>query len=96
MEDMEREVQQTQLEITNWNKEVSEMRAEYMWLLYFSVPKMMLLYNLIRSSCQGDERTDKIVHEVSFLMSSGWEELRRGEIIKVCAVKLYMHGSMHP
>lgn len=85
-ESMEREVQETQLLITEWNGKVSNLRAKYTWLLYFSVPKMMLLYDLIHSSCQGEERTDEIVHEVSFLMTNQLEDtvkLRRGREVKV-------------
>lgn len=67
-EGMNNEVQRTQLLITEWNHEVSELQARYTWLLYFSVPKMLLLYHLICSSGIEGENVDKIVHEVSILM----------------------------
>lgn len=73
-ESMESIVEQTQLSITEWSKEVSHLRTQYTWLLYFSVPKMLLLYWLIRSSCQGEKMLDEIVHEVSFLMINQPEE----------------------
>ena len=80
-EEIEHMVQQAQCQITMWNSEISDLRAEYTWLLYFSVPKIMLLYDLIRSSCEGVKRTDEIVHEVSFLTTNRLKDMMklRGE-----------------
>ena len=62
---------------------VAELRNEYKWLLFFSVPKLLLLYHLLQ-----DQNLGAIVHEISFLFSntqSSWESAvvevnsRRGE-----------------
>jgi hypothetical protein len=69
------EVQQMQLLVTRWNHEVSDLRARYTWLLYFSVPKMLRLYHLIHSPREEMEvKVKMIVHEVSFLVKSQPEE----------------------
>lgn len=72
-------VPDTQLLVTKWTHEVSDLRSLYTWLLYFSVPKMLQLYQLIRAPGAG--QVDSIVHEVSFLavsQSTEREELREG------------------
>lgn len=90
-ESIDGKVQETQTLIKGWNCEVTRLRDQYSWLLYFSVPKMMLLYKAICSLFRGEEkRVDEIVHEVSFLMTNlpaDREKLRRGvEVYRaVCA-----------
>ncbi len=61
--------------LTNWNKEVSDLRARYPWLLFFSVPKMLLLHKLMSSSSQDEVK--KVVHEVSFLIAEGRGNLEK-------------------
>lgn len=86
-ENMESMFEQTQRLITKWSSEVSHLRAQYTWLLYFSVPKMMLLYWLIHDSCQGgEEMVDKMVHEVGFLMINQpgeGEKLRKTVVVSI-------------
>lgn len=62
---------------------MAELRNEYKWLLFFSVPKLLLLYHLLQ-----DQNLAAIVHEISFLFSNtqaSWESAvvevnsRRGE-----------------
>lgn len=60
-----------QTSLIEWKKEVSDLRAEYTWLLYFSVPKIFLLYELICSSPEETEGLpEKIIQEVSLLTVS--------------------------
>lgn len=71
-------VHETQLLVTKWTQQVSELRSCYTWLLYFSVPRMLQLYQLINSTGLSDgEKVDRIVHEVSFLTVSQPEEIER-------------------
>lgn len=53
--------------VEKWQKEVSDLRFRYPWLLYFSIPKMLLLYRHIKSPPH-DIVNDAIVHEVSFVV----------------------------
>ena len=68
--------------LTNWMKCVAELRSQYDWLLFFSVPKLLLVYHLLQ-----EENVEAIVHEISFLCSNeqaAWEsaqvevKVRRG------------------
>ena len=50
---------------------VAELRNQYDWLLFFSVPKLLLLYHLLQ-----DQNLEAIVHEISFLLpkrQTSWE-----------------------
>lgn len=60
-------VQEMHTSVTKWKQEVSNLRVDYTWLLYFSVPKILLLYDLITSS---PSEAEKIIQEVSFLTAS--------------------------
>ena len=53
--------------LTTWMQHVTKLRNQYDWLLFFSVPKMLLLYHLLQ-----DEKPnlEAIVHEISFLCSN--------------------------
>jgi hypothetical protein len=66
-------VQEAQLLVTKWNHEVSDLQDCYTWLLYFSISKILQLHELIYTS-EEEKVDDKIVHEVSFLMSGQAEE----------------------
>lgn len=72
-EEVEDIVIKMQHTLTKWNKKVSELRACFPWLLYFSIPKMMLLYKLIHSPFP----SKKVVHEVSFLVTEGKGNLKK-------------------
>ena len=52
---------------------MAELRNDYKWLLFFSVPKLLLLYHLLQ-----DQNLAAIVHEISFLFSNtqvSWESV---------------------
>ena len=49
---------------TTWVNRVDELRNQYKWLMFFSIPKMLLLYNLLIAK---DPNLKAIVHEISFL-----------------------------
>lgn len=66
-EDVNAMVQDTQLTVSNWTREVTKLRSDYPWLLFFSIPRMLQLYKLINSH---EREVDKIVHEVSFLAAN--------------------------
>lgn len=67
--------------VEEWEQEVSELRSQYAWLLYFSIPKMLLLFKLLKSRSQS---IDAIVHEVSFIVYNQkveTTELRQGVLV---------------
>lgn len=84
--DVDRMVQDTQQLVTTWTHDVSNLRNQYPWLLYFSVPKLLHLYSLIMSTqLEGDDKIDRLLHEISFLAVTHRAEtskLRQG--IQVC------------
>ena len=52
---------------------MTELRHQYEWLLFFSVPKLLLLYHLLKEE---KPNLEAIVHEISFLCSNtqeAWE-----------------------
>ena len=56
-----------------WMECVAELRSQYDWLLFFSVPKLLRLYHLLQEE---DLNLEAIVHEISFLCSNeqaAWE-----------------------
>ena len=56
-----------------WMERVAELRSQYDWLLFFSVPKLLRLYHLLQEE---DLNLEAIVHEISFLCSNeqaAWE-----------------------
>ena len=61
-------VKETEAALESWKKRVAELRNQYRWLLFFSIPKILYLYKLLSSSEDGEpELLDKIVCEISFL-----------------------------
>lgn len=69
-------VHDTLCQIANWKDEMDCLCTQYSWLLYFNVPKMLSLNKLICSSlCAEDvEKVEKIVYEVSFLVTNTQSE----------------------
>lgn len=73
--------------LAKWTQDVDELRNQYHWLLFFSMPKMLRLNHLLREK---NPNVEAIVHEISFLcrndqaawenaqvvveVSSGWSE----------------------
>ena len=53
--------------LATWLQSVDELRAKYDWLLFFSVPKLLILYHLLQVE---DPNLETIVHEISFLCSN--------------------------
>ena len=56
---------------------MAELRNQFDWLLFFSVPKLLLLYGLLRE--EGPD-LEAIVHEISFLCcneQATWESVRK-------------------
>ena len=66
IEEADQRVEQTELTLKNWRIQVVTDYTQ--WLLFFSIPKMLCLYELL--SCNEHElefQVDQIVHEISFL-----------------------------
>ena len=70
---MDIKVKEVQNLVTEWYQEMSNLQDQYTLLLYFSVPKILLLYKLLNSSCleEGENcRVDNIFCEISFLVNN--------------------------
>ena len=76
------QVADTEATLTAWASGVTKLRSQYQWLLFFSVPKQLLLYQLIQQceeeeeegegqgEGQGEQCVDLLVREVMFLVSN--------------------------
>ena len=61
-----------------WTHEVSNLRNQYTWLLYFSVPKMLRLYSFVSfPDLQGEDVVDRLLHEISFLAVTNTAETQK-------------------
>ncbi len=93
-EEVDRTVQETQQQVTAWTRQVSDLCNQFPWLLYFSVPKMLRLYGFLTSpDLHGDDKVDRLLHEISFLAITNTAEtqnLRRGiqvSIVHLCILR---------
>lgn len=80
-ENVHLEVLRMQEFVADWKLKVSKLQSRYTWLLYFSIPKMLLFYKQINSSSKD---IDTIVHEVSFIVYNQKIErtqLRQGVLV---------------
>ena len=68
--------------VQQWSEKVSQLRREYSWLLFFSVPKLLLLYSLVNKK---EPKIPAIVAEISFLFENNMEV--RGKLITVLKVQ---------
>ena len=59
-------VHETEVKLTSWMQCVADLRSQYDWLLFFNVPKLLILYHLLREN----DNLEAIVHEISFLCSN--------------------------
>lgn len=88
-EDVDMMVKELQTSVTDWKKKVTQLRANYTGLLYFSIPKILLLYEIIRSTSDDMDNLEKTVQEVSILtINEPLEGARLREIVQVqCTVR---------
>ena len=66
---------------------MTELRNQYKWLLFFSVPKLLLLYHLLQEE---KPNLEAIVHEISFLCfntQKAWESTLMVEVSGRCMDK---------
>lgn len=95
------QVADTEQVLTSWAKRVAELRSLHDWLLFFSVPKLLLLHRLLIEAGAPAERAGppaegerarrlaEVVREVSFLCENSAdtrEHLMRG--VKVGATSV--------
>lgn len=73
IKDAETRLKKTEKELQKWSTKFAELCNEYAWLLFFSVPKLLRLYNVIVEYEDTDEYADKIVNEVNFLCLNNFE-----------------------
>ena len=75
--DIDDKVDNMQASLTKWKKQVDVFRDKYTWLLYFSMPKALLLYSLISNN-----KAEDIIQEVSFITPSQPIEPDRIQVCK--------------
>ena len=82
----EERVKETEIVLTTWTHEVEQLRKEFSWLLFFSVPKLLRLYQLLNEEQENVEvHLKQIVHEISFLCVNSVEARRRMNVkVQVC------------
>ena len=85
-DEVEAKVEEMHNALTQWTEKVAELRNCYSWLLYYSIPKMMKLYQLIHSDKHPEhEKVAKIVQDVSFLVDNTPQQREKLKIgVKVC------------
>jgi len=54
-------------ELNNWRRKLAELHAQYDWLLFLSVPKVLKIYSLLR---QRKPSAFQITSDISFLFSN--------------------------
>ena len=66
------QIADTKSKLMNWANHVTELRSQYQWLLFFSVPKQLLLYQLIQNwnDKNVEECLDLLLKEVMFLVTN--------------------------
>lgn len=76
--DAEERVKETEAILTTWTHEVANLRRDYSWLLFFSVPKLLRLYQLLSEEQDDmDVHLKRIVHEISFLCVNNVDTRKR-------------------
>ena len=71
--------------LMSWTDEVKELRTQFSWLLFFSVPKLLRLYYLLTKERETSEHFQRIVHEISFLCANSVEtRSQMNTQVKVC------------
>lgn len=85
------QVADTESQLTAWASTVTKLRSKYDWLLFFSVPKQLLLYQLIHKWDEEntEECVDMIVKEVMFLVTN--DPMTRQELRERIEVTEYTH-----
>ena len=61
----EKRVKDMEDELTDWKQSVTKLHSENSWLLFFRIPKLLKLYQLISGNLEDKET--KIINEISFL-----------------------------
>ena len=62
--------------LAEWMELVDKLRNQYHWLLFFRMPKMLLLYHLVKKE---NPNLEGIVHEISFLFhneQAAWKSVQ--------------------
>ena len=74
---------------------MAELRSQYDWLLFFSVPKLLAIYGLLTYT-EPEEQLDQLMHEISFLFCNN--QVTRDAVkanMEVCACHSpCMYGTM--
>ena len=66
------QVTDTESLLTTWTSSVIKLRNQHEWLLFFSIPKQLLLYQLIQEWKEEDKEKSEyqLLREVMFLISN--------------------------
>ena len=75
--------------LEEWTKELNSLRKEHIWLVFFSMPKLLLLSKVLTILFQDERDFEEIVQEVSFLFCSDLDMQESIEMaVKVCQLDL--------
>ncbi len=81
-------VRETEFMLDKWKKSITELRSQYNWLLFFSIPKILNLYKLVSVWEGQNEQLDEIVAEISFLCQN--DEVTRQNLKKCMKVGVHV------
>ena len=67
----DQKVADVEKQVMDWSKKVTTLRSKYSWLLFFSVPKLLLLYQMVKeANLEFDSDIDNVIREVAFLFEN--------------------------
>ena len=68
----DQKVADVEKQVMDWSKKVTTLRSKYSWLLFFSVPKLLLLYQMVKeANLDLDSDIENVMGEVAFLFENG-------------------------
>ena len=84
-------VQETAQTLESWRNRVIELRSQYDWLLFFSIPKILRLYKLLSAKdLEPNLQLDRIVHEISFLCKNNQPTKKElGRNVQVICIQVH-------
>ena len=88
-------VRETEAVVKDWKTRVQDLRCQYKWLLFFSIPKTLRLFKLLSQSNLVSDcsiQVDKILGEICFLFKND-QETRNAlkHSIMVCFHPFYVY-----
>ena len=79
------QVMQMEHTVKEWSQNVDKLLLKHDWLVLFSIPKLLKLSKLLRSSFQPDSDAKEVMEEIGFLFCS---EVLQGREKVMAAIKV--------